>query len=452
MSSNTPTLKKYRVSVEGNASSHPRLARHRYVTGLTISACLSLGLAACGGAPSPTATSGHARRDSSTKPTVINWLGVANSPAQHAFWASVAAEVHKKYPDITVNLDSVPFGSYFPKLESDVSGGSGVCLAQMQSLRMAQYHALFKPLNSLIKEFHFPLGGYAGSIVKGLSYGRNILNLPFDTGPYLLYYNKTMFGKAHLPVPTDGWSLGTFMHDLSVLKSRGEYGIAVGPAGGNWLPFAASLYGAQPATALGRLTIDSAPMVKTLAWYDSLIHKYHYSPPMPGSSLSNSSYTLDLFTSSDVAMYVGGPWNMPTGKAASSFPKFGIVSMPSTEAGTVPLSVTAGSGFGITRNCRNPVDAFKALSVLIGPEAQRQTGLSGWGYPALSSALAAYYTTTPAGTEGVLTYLSHKDQPRYVSPNWASLEITLSSDSVSLANSGGNASAVLKSVQRTYGS
>jgi len=422
----------------------PRRSRRSHIFAVAVASSLTLVAAGCGSATS-------ARQTSTGRKTTITWLGVANSPAQHNFWASVAAQVPKHFPNISVNLVSVGFTNYFPKLESDISGGSNVCLAQMQSLRMPQYHDLFLPLNGLIKQQHFPIENYNPSIVKGLSYNGKILNLPFDTGPYLLFYNKTMFRKAGLSDPTDGWTISTLMADFAALKAHGFYGIAAAPQPGNWLPFAASAYGgAQPATPSGKLTLDTPSLVDTLKWYGSLVHKYHYSPVVPGVALSNINYPEDQFTSGNVALFLGGPWNIPTGKAAAGFPHFGLVSMP-TQTGGVPVSVTAGSGFGITKNCANPEKAFKALSVLIGPAAQKATGVSGWGYPALISAQSAYYKDMPPGVQSVLSYLAPKEQPRLVTDKWATISNSLALQTVEVLNSGTSAAQVLKSVQAQYG-
>jgi multiple sugar transport system substrate-binding protein len=244
--------------------------------------------------------------------------------------------------------------------------------------------------------------------------------------------------------------MSQFMTTLAALKSHGMYGIAVQPQPGNWLPFAASAYGGvQPASASGKLAIDNPNIINTLNWYGSLVNKYHYSPVVPGSALSNVNYALDLFTSGNVAMYVGGPWNMPTGKAASGFPKYGIVSMPSSN-GQVPLSVTAGSGFGITKNCAHPKQAFEALSVLIGATAQKETGQSGWGYPALNSAQEAYYGYVEPGAKQTLGYLAQNEKPRLVSSNWATVSNALAQQVIEVANSGTSASQVLQSVQAQY--
>ena len=58
----------------------------------------------------------------------------------------------------------------------------------------------------------------------------------------------------------------------------------------------------------------------------------------------------------------------------------------------------SGTGFGVTKSCDHPAEAFKAISVIIGPEAQQYIAESGRGFPAYKEAQAYWYKV--AGVEG----------------------------------------------------
>lgn len=407
---------------------------------------VSVGLAGGEAAAASPRASGAAK---SGQPVQVGWLGVANTPAQHEFWAGVGTMVSKVYPNIHVVLSGQSFNDYFPKLTADVAAGDAPCLAQMQQQRMPGYAFAFVNLNSYIKEEHFPIQNYNAQAVAGLSVGSQIRALPFDFGPYFLFYNKSMFAQAGLSDPKDGWTLSQFMHDAQVLKQHSEYALLADPDPTNWLPFAASAFGApQPVNSREVLDLTTSNLKRAFSWYTSLVTKYHYAPPI--SSVSNANLPLDEWQSGAAAMYVGGPWNMPTGSASSSFPKYGIVTMPVSTQYGAPHSVLAGSGFGITRSCPDKLAAFKALSVIIGHQAQIMTGKSGWGFPADSTAQSAWFATTLSGAKRVVDAADEIGVAQLTSTNWNAADAAAAVDGLEAFNGSESPSQVLETVQQQY--
>ena len=54
---------------------------------------------------------------------------------------------------------------------------------------------------------------YAPSITEGLRYEGKQVALPYDVGPFVIFYNKDAFKAAGLKEPAIGWTTDDFMSD-----------------------------------------------------------------------------------------------------------------------------------------------------------------------------------------------------------------------------------------------
>ena len=70
-------------------------------------------------------------------------------------------------------------------------------------------------------------------------------------------------------------------------------------------------------------------------------------------------------------MTLDGPWSLINARAQAKF-DVGIAPLPAGASGSKTWS--DGSGFGVTRDCENPDEAFKAVSVMVGKEAETYLG------------------------------------------------------------------------------
>jgi maltose-binding protein MalE len=85
-----------------------------------------LGVGACGGG----GTSG-----------TLRWSMWSDTPEETKVWKDLAKDVHEKYPDITVKLETVTFADYWDKLTTQIASENEADIVAMQSLRMPGYAA-----------------------------------------------------------------------------------------------------------------------------------------------------------------------------------------------------------------------------------------------------------------------------------------------------------------------
>ena len=102
-------------------------------------------------------------------------------------------------------------------------------------------------------------------------------------------------------------------------------------------------------------------------------------PLLPASGVQSSSVANGRFTSGNVAMYVDGPWQLLNIKKKANF-TVGMAPVPAREAGSITLS--AGSGFGISTTSKHQDEAWKAIQVMTGPDAEKYLAEAGRAFAA----------------------------------------------------------------------
>ena len=163
-------------------------------------------------------------------------------------------------------------------------------------------------LDERIKADKFDIDAFDPSIVKGLSRNGKQFALPYDFGPWVIYYNRDMFEKAGVPLPQPGWTEADFMRDAKALTKDGTFGFAVSEPDA-FMVFARSK-GAHYLDAKGQLDLNNAGMKSAFAQYVALVSQDKVAPLLPASGVQSSSVANGRFTSGNVAMYVDGPWQV----------------------------------------------------------------------------------------------------------------------------------------------
>jgi multiple sugar transport system substrate-binding protein len=181
------------------------MARLMKVAAVATAAVLSL--AACGGSKSSDSSSSSAGGG-----------GVSDADVQAALqkggtltvWAweptlkQVVAKFQEKYPNVKVNLVNAGTGDkQYTALQNAVAAGKGVPdVAQIEYYALPQF-ALGKALTSL-DSYGAPAlkGDFTPGPWNSVQNGGHVYALPMDSGPMAMFYNKTVFDKYGIKIPT----------------------------------------------------------------------------------------------------------------------------------------------------------------------------------------------------------------------------------------------------------
>ena len=275
------------------------------------------------------------------------------------------------------------------------------------------------PLDARIAADKLDVGAFEPSIFKALQRGGKQFALPYDFGPLILFYNHDLFTQAGLPLPKPGWTEAEFMAAARALTKDGRHGLAIS------VPDAFVVYarskGAPYLNAKGELDLVNPALKAAFASYARLVADDKVAPLFPASGTLSSNLANGRLTAGSAAMYVDGPWQLINVKRKSSF-KVGVAPVPVREAGSI--SVSAGSGFGISRTSQNKDAAWKAVQVMTGPDAAKYLAEAGRAFSARKEFQKFWYDTAAQDVVGAREGIDaaiKTAEPYVTTPNWSTV-------------------------------
>lgn len=351
----------------------------------------------------------------STKQVTLSWFMWTGSQAEVQAWKALAADVTKKYPNIHITFDTDGWTGYWNKLGVEIASGTTQDILSLQSLRTTGYGSAFASLDSYIKnDPSMNISDFSNAILPNLVYDGHQIALPYDFGPYIVYYNKALFDKYNVPYPKVGWTMSNFFNDLKSLSQGNDYGFVFSSIPDMWLPFVLS-NGGKYLDSNGQFDLTGAKTVQAVQEIADLV-KNHEAMPMVATTDSN--WTQEQWLAGNVAMHINGPWQIINFKNTAKFP-FGIATNPVGADGS--KTVTAGSGFGISKTTKYPEDAFKAVSVITDPQSLKMLALAGRAFPARESVQHFYYQAkgVDPAFKPILDYGVAHSVPYRITTTWA---------------------------------
>jgi multiple sugar transport system substrate-binding protein len=179
-----------------------RRTSSRILRGIAVASTLALGLTACGGSDDD---SGDKAVSASDIQAALKEGGTITVWAWEPTLKSVAADFQKKYPKVKIDLVGERSGDkHYTTLSNAISAGKGVPdVAQIEYFALGQY-ALTKGLTDLdpygAKDLRSKYtNGPWNAVTQG---GDQVWGLPMDSGPMAMFYNKDVFDKYKVAVPT----------------------------------------------------------------------------------------------------------------------------------------------------------------------------------------------------------------------------------------------------------
>ncbi len=361
------------------------MQRRRLIAGVAAAAAAALVLTGCSAGSS---AGGSQSEDAMT------WSMWIAGKEDKAAWQKVADSV-KSDDGITLTIQGAPFENYFTKLSAQLSGGSAQCIVSMQSLRMANFTSSLLPLDDLAKKDNLDLSAFDSTALDGMKVDGKLYGLPYDTGPIMMFYNRDLFKQAGVSEPQPGWTVDDFEQAGAAFKAKGitMFGSTVGDL--NLESMVYGYNGGRVVTTAGKLDPTDAKFAKGLDWLGSLV-KNGYAT----QASSDASQPGNDFASGKVAMYTDGPWSLISQKAKVKF-DLGVTTLPSGTSG--PSTFAAGSGFGVSKQCKYPEQAFKAVETMTSEKVLTSLAEQGRAFPGRTAAQGAWYSS--AGIDGAETAL-----------------------------------------------
>lgn len=204
-----------------------------------------------------------------------------------------------------------------------------------------------------------------------------LYGLPQEVSPYCIYYNKDLFEKYGVELPTDDW---TFDQWYDAAKSIAAAGAADGVYGQNVMG-----WGDQAMQILSRLGVEIYNEDATQIWtaqpenYDKALEAFTFFAnaylvdkicPTPSEITAMGKAFDQAFRNQLLGMEAAGLWNLPTYLDEPLPFNWDVVMSPLSQDGT--RTNRAGIlNWGIYSGSKNKDAAWELLKFLVGHEGQK---------------------------------------------------------------------------------
>ncbi len=296
-----------------------------------------------------------------------------------------------KHPDIEVINDP---GADPQRLLTQLAGDvppDVMALYDPQSVRLFAKNNVLLDLTPYIAKYHIPADKLYPSLSPYVRYGKKVVGIPENCGPYVLFYNRKLFREAGLPYPKPNW---TWDECLAAAKKLTKYKIVNGRRvpdqkglfvnNGDWWFFIWMYNGHLYSPDGKRCLMDSPEVKRGIRYWADLRLKYHV---MPTTSESQSmaptgAWGTDalLFRSSKVAMTLNGRWLCIQYREQKDL-DWDVVSAPH---GPNRVTLLASKAYAIPRGCPDKDASLTFLRHLLSKENQLLVANYGDGIPAIS--------------------------------------------------------------------
>jgi multiple sugar transport system substrate-binding protein len=380
----------------------PRTRIRRTAAGVAGGLALAAALAACSSGSS--SSSSTQASSGSTGNSASSIAAALQKPTTLTLWAwapqsqAIVTAFEKQYPKVKVNLVNAGTATdEYTKLQNAIKAGSGA-----PDIAQIEYYALpqFALAGALANLNNLGLSGlqsqFSTAVWDSVNVNGALVGLPQDTGPMALFYNKTVFDKYHLQVPTTWAEYVADAKKLHAANSKDYITNDVGDPG-----FVTSMIwaaGGHPYVTNGTknvtINLQDSGSEKFISLWSPLISSGLVAPI---KSWTNQWY--QGLANGSVASLVTGGWmgvdlesGVPAGKG-----DWRVAPMPEWTAGQAATSENGGSSDAILASSKNQLAAAGFLQFMNAGEGAQISAAQG-DFPASSTILssASFLDVTPA--------------------------------------------------------
>lgn len=300
------------------------------------------------------------KQDSRTTVQFASW----GSKSEIDILKPLLSEFEKENPDIKVDFMHIP-QNYFQKIHLLFASNTAPDVIFINNLYLPIYANA-----GLLEELNTDDNFYPQSL-NALSWQGKLYAIPRDVSNLVIYYNKDMFLKKHIPFPKQNWTFDDFLQTSKKLTDKNTFGISFEEDPLFYLPYLMSNGG-------GFLPeeIKKAESQEAINFYADLRNKYHTAPKKNESA---SATMAQLFLQERIGMYLSGRWMVPKLREEASF-DWDIVQFPKgTKGSIVPLDA---SGWAISKSSKHKAEALKLINYLSDEKSIEKFTQSGLIVPA----------------------------------------------------------------------
>lgn len=353
----------------------------------------------------------------------LHWLNKCESDSEAQIWQQVADLVHEKYPNITVTIENTNWTSYWTKLPVELASGNAPDLIYMHFSRASDYTNSMLPISDYIeKDEDVNIDDFYSGILDSFIFDDQVYALPYDFGPYIMYYNKDLFDKYGVEYPDENTTWEEFKDKCKQLTQDGNYGTVFASSLDYYDPQVLSL-GGEIINEKGEFDITGDKTTAALQSLADLINVDKVAPKI--ADTANTVWNWEQFEGGNIGMMIDGPWGATNVTNYCDF-NVGYSIIPKAEKQVTTIN---GSALAVTSESKHPKEAYQALEVLTSPEAQKLLAENGRALPSRDSVRESYYESTSEleGLEDAIKKSIEIGMPYYVTKKYSEVSTVFNS-------------------------
>ncbi|NTS33740.1 carbohydrate ABC transporter substrate-binding protein, CUT1 family [Phyllobacterium sp. YR620] len=307
--------------------------------------------------------------------TKINALFMAQAAYSEADVRAMTEAFTKANPDISVNLEFVPYEGLHDKTVLAQGSGGGYDVVLFDVIWPAEY-ATNKVLTDVTDKITPEMkSGVLPGAWTTVEYDGKRYGMPWILDTKYLFYNKEILEKAGIKAPPTTWA--ELAEQAKTIKDKG---ILATPIAWSWSQAEAAIcdYTTLVSAYGGSFLKDGKPAFQTGGGLDAL--KYMVDSYTSGVTNPNSKEFLEedvrrLFQNGDVAFalnwtYMYNMANDPKDSKVAG--KVGVVPAPGVEGKSKVSAVNGSMGLGITSTSKHADEAWKYITFMTSQATQNQ--------------------------------------------------------------------------------
>lgn len=223
----------------------------------------------------------------------------------------------------------------------------------------------------LLEEIDYEQSDFYPQALDALSYKGKLYAVPRDVSNLVIFYNKDLFDKKHIPYPKTNWDFNDFLNTAQKLTDKKVFGISFEEDPLFYLPYLMSNGG-----GILPNEIKSSKSQQSINFYADLRKKYHVAPL---KSESASATMGQMFIQEKLGMYLSGRWMVPKLREEADF-NWDITQFPKGTTGSI-VQLDA-SGWAISKSSKHKKEAKEFVKYLSSKENIDKIAKSGLIIPA----------------------------------------------------------------------
>ncbi len=328
--------------------------------------------------------------------TKINALFMAQAAYSEADVRAMTESFTKANPDISVNLEFVPYEGLHDKTVLAQGSGGGYDVVLFDVIWPAEYatnKVLLDVSDKITPEMKSGVlpGAWTTVEYEGKRYG-----LPWILDTKYLFYNKEILQKAGIANPPKTWA--ELSEQAKIIKDKG---LLSTPIAWSWSQAEAAIcdYTTLVSAYGGSFIKDGKPVFQTGGGLDALnymVESYKSGLTNPNSKEFLEEDVRRVFQNGEAAFalnwtYMYNMANNPKDSKVAG--KVGVVPAPGVEGKSTVSAVNGSMGLGITSTSKQPNEAWKYITFMTSQATQNQ-------YAKLSLPIWASSYDDPAVSKG----------------------------------------------------